>query len=84
VTPKERLLDDLERWLTYFLTEEIASNADSAEIEIAIRGFLREEASKYDAKELAKLLDPPDRAVSLFLEYLKSMGLSDKVKGLWH
>jgi hypothetical protein len=46
VTPKESLLDDLERWLTYFLIEEIASGADSAEIETAIKGFLREEASK--------------------------------------
>ncbi len=52
MTPKERLLDDLERWLTYFLTEGIASGADSAEIETAIKGFLREEASKYNVKGL--------------------------------
>jgi hypothetical protein len=58
VTSKERLLDDLERWLTYFLTEEIASNAESAEIEIAIRGFLREEASKYDAQGIGKTVGP--------------------------
>jgi hypothetical protein len=84
VTPKERLLDDLERWLTYFLTDEIASSADSTEIEAAIKGFLQEKASKYNVKELARLLEPPDRAVSLFFDYLKSMGLTDKVKGLWH
>ena len=84
MTPKERLLEDLERWLHYYLTEEIGSSADHEAIDTAIKAFLQDEASKYDAKELAKLLDPPDRAVSLFLEYLKSMGLTDKVKGLWH
>jgi hypothetical protein len=84
VTPKERLLDDLERWLTYFLTEEIASGADSAEIVTAIKGFLREEASKYNVKGLAKLLNPPDRAVSLFFDYLKSRDPADEVRGLWH
>jgi hypothetical protein len=84
VTPKDRLLDDLERWLTYFLTEEIASGVDRAEVETAIEGFLRDEVSQYNVKELAKLLDPPDRAVSFFFDYLKSTGLADKVKGLWH
>jgi hypothetical protein len=77
-------MDDLKRWLTYFLTEEISSGADVAEVETAIEGFLRDEASQCKVKELAKLLDPPDRAVSVFFNYLKSTGLADEVKGLWH
>jgi hypothetical protein len=84
MTPKDRLLDDLERWLTYFLTEEVASSADSQEVVMVIKEFLQEEATKYSPKQLAKLLDPPDRAVSLFFDYLKSNGLAEKVKGLWH
>ncbi len=58
MTPKQRLLEDLERWLHYYLTEEIGSSADHEAIETAIKEFLQEEASKYDAQGIGKTVGP--------------------------
>ena len=48
-----------------------------------IERFLQEEATKHDAKKLAKWVDPPEKAVGIFLKYLKSKGITEEFRLLW-
>ena len=81
---KNMVLDDIRRALTYFLIEEAPSNVDVAVIRDKIERFLQEEAVKYETKELVKWLDPPEKALGIFLEHLKSKGVTGALKILWH
>ncbi len=84
VVGKSMVIDDVRRALTYFLIEEASSNVDPAVMRNEIERFLQEEATKHDAKKLAKWVDPPEKAVGIFLEHLKSKGLTRELKVLWH
>jgi len=84
VVAKNMVLDDIRRALTYFLIEEAASNVDEALMRDEIERFLQEEATKHDAKKLAKWVDPPEKAVGIFLKYVKSNGITEEFRLLWH
>ena len=81
---KNMVLDDVRRALTYFLIEEASSNVDPAVMRNEIERFLQGEATKHDAKKLAKWVDPPEKAVGIFLKYLKSKGITEEFRLLWH
>ena len=81
---KDMVLDDVRRALTYFLIEEASSKVDAGVMGNEIERFLQEEATKHDAKKLAKWVDPPEKAVGIFLKYLKSKGITEEFRLLWH
>jgi hypothetical protein len=84
VVAKNMVLGDIRRALTYFLIEEVSSNVDAGVMGNEIERFLQEEAARHDAKKLAKWVDPPEEAVGIFLKYLKSKGIAEEFKLLWH